>query len=162
MIAIGAGHRDHNELTKKIVRAYREHYYDALSDQQILQIEHQFKLLRDEGRIPQDLYKEVLREFSKYYKKGSATSRRKSPAMLNPTENNTKGGIDLNPAQMSMQIKKNGEDFKFEFNGTPIDAAQVTGVSFTICSMTSVTNLPKIIGLNMKLSENKIFSIAPS
>ena len=42
------------------------------------------------------------------------------------------GGIDLNPAQMSMQVKKEGEDFKFDFNGTEIDAAQVIGVTFTI------------------------------
>ena len=34
------------------------------------------------------------------------------------------GGIDLNPAQMSMQVKNKGEDFNFNFNGTEIDAAQ--------------------------------------
>jgi signal transduction histidine kinase len=63
--------------------------------------------------------------------------------------NNT-GGIDLNPAQMSMQIKKQGEDFKFDFNGTQIDAAQVTGAAFTIRQMIPVTNLPQILGFNQK------------
>ena len=61
-----------------------------------------------------------------------------------------KGGIDLNPAQMSMQVKKEGEDFKFNFNGTEIDAAQVTGATFTIRTMTPVTNLPLILGLNFE------------
>ena len=57
------------------------------------------------------------------------------------------GGIDLNPAQMSMQVKEEGEDFKFDFNGTGIDAAQVTGATFTIHTMTPATNMPLILGL---------------
>ena len=61
---------------------------------------------------------------------------------------NGPGGIDLNPADMSMQVKKEGEDFKFDFNGTEMDAAQVTGATFTIRSMTPVTNLPLSLGLN--------------
>jgi ElaB/YqjD/DUF883 family membrane-anchored ribosome-binding protein len=60
------------------------------------------------------------------------------------------GGIDLNPAQMSMQVKKDGQDFKFNFNGTEIDAAQVTGATFTIRTMTPVTNLPQILGFNLE------------
>jgi hypothetical protein len=63
------------------------------------------------------------------------------------------GGIDLNPAQMSMQVKKEGEDFKFNFNGTEIDAAQVTGATFIIRTMTPVTNLPLILGLSAKQSQ---------
>jgi len=59
-----------------------------------------------------------------------------------------KGGIDLNPAQMSVQVKKEGEDFKFDFNGTEIDAAQVTGATFTIRQMTPVKDLPQVLGLN--------------
>ena len=61
-----------------------------------------------------------------------------------------KGGIDLNPAQMSMQVKKEGENFKFNLNGMEIDAAQVTGATFTIRTMTPVTNLPMILGLNQE------------
>jgi len=60
----------------------------------------------------------------------------------------TKGGIDLNPAQMSMQVKKEGEDFKFDFNGSEIDAAEVTGATFTIRQMTPVVNLPQVLRLN--------------
>jgi curved DNA-binding protein CbpA len=64
------------------------------------------------------------------------------------------GGIDLNPAQMSMQVKKEGQDFKFDFNGTEIDAAQVTGVTFTIRTMTPVINLQQILGLTPKPIDN--------
>jgi hypothetical protein len=59
------------------------------------------------------------------------------------------GGIDLNPARDVMQVKKDGADFKFEFNGQTIDAAQVTGATFTIRTMTPVTNLPEMLGLNL-------------
>ena len=65
------------------------------------------------------------------------------------------GGIDLNPARMSTRVRKEGEDFKFNFNGPEIDAAQavtsqwlVTGAVFTIRHMTPVTDLPRILGLN--------------
>jgi hypothetical protein len=58
-----------------------------------------------------------------------------------------KGGIDLNPAQMSMQVKNEGRDFRFNFNGNEIDAAEVTGVSFTIRQMLPVKNLLQILGL---------------
>jgi len=78
-----------------------------------------------------------------------------NPAMLNRLDKSQltqKGGIDLNPAQMSMQVKKEGQDFKFNFNGTEIDAAQVTGATFTIRTMTPVTNLPQILGLNLSKS----------
>jgi len=38
---------------------------------------------------------------------------------------------------MSMQVKKEGEDFKFNFNGTEIDAAQVTGATLPSAHDTS-------------------------
>ena len=64
-----------------------------------------------------------------------------------------KGGIDFNPAQMSMNIKIEGQDFKFNFHGTEIDAAQVTGATFTIRTMTPVANLLLTLGLNQELAE---------
>jgi hypothetical protein len=70
-------------------------------------------------------------------------------AAMNVAENRKSqggpGGIDLNPAQMSIQVKKDGQDFKFNFNGTEIEAAQVTGATFTIRAMTPVTNLSQIL-----------------
>ena len=63
------------------------------------------------------------------------------------------GGINLDPAQMSMQVKKEGEDFKFNFNGRVIDAAQVTGVIFNIRQMIPVTNLSFILGSSQEPAE---------
>ncbi|MBF0570979.1 MAG: sensor histidine kinase [Candidatus Omnitrophica bacterium] len=60
-----------------------------------------------------------------------------------------KGGIDFNPAKMGMQVKKEGADFKFDFNGTQIDAAQVTGATFTIKQMTPVTDLIAVLGISI-------------
>jgi hypothetical protein len=61
---------------------------------------------------------------------------------------NSTGGIDLNPAQMTVETKKEGGDFKFEWNGQTFNAAQVTGVTFTIRAMTPVVDLPGVLGLS--------------
>jgi hypothetical protein len=58
------------------------------------------------------------------------------------------GGIDLNPAQMVMDIRKGAEDFKFDFNGLELDSRQIAGVQFNIRQITPVTNLPLILGIN--------------
>jgi len=58
------------------------------------------------------------------------------------------GGINLNPAQMSMQVKGQEEDFKFQWNGQTFDSAQITGATFTIRSITPVIDLSLILGLN--------------
>jgi len=71
------------------------------------------------------------------------------PAMID-YNSSSKGGIDLNPAQMSLQVKNGAQDFKFDFNGTQIDVAHVTGAIFTIRTMTPVSNLPLELGLNLE------------
>ena len=88
---------------------------------------------------------------------GNALSQGNISIMINKTDLKkiTPGGIDLNPAQMSMRVKKEGEDFKFDFNGTEIDAAQVIGATFTIRTMKPVTNLPQILGLNLEPAESQ-------
>jgi hypothetical protein len=58
------------------------------------------------------------------------------------------GGIDLNPAQITLQVKREGENFHFNFNGLSFNAAQVIGAIFFIRSMTPVTNLPGLLGLS--------------
>ena len=107
--------------------------------------------------IPEE-YKKIARKVLEEYRK-THSNKKEMPPTHKPTStrggtnSNGKtdhlGGIDLNPSQMSMQIKKQGEDFKFYFNGTQIDAAQVTGATFTIRTMTPVVNLPLELGLNM-------------
>jgi hypothetical protein len=73
------------------------------------------------------------------------------------------GGIDLNPAQMNMQVKNgslinlSGKDNNFDFKGTEINAAQVIGVTFNIRSMTPAINIPVILGLEQPtLKLNKV------
>ena len=65
------------------------------------------------------------------------------------------GGINLNPSQMSLQVKEDGMDFKFSFNGILIDAAQLTGMGFTIRQMTPVRDLPRILGFEDKPAQNR-------
>ena len=78
---------------------------------------------------------------------------RNSPRLISKDQAmHTKGGIDLNPAQINMQVKNGSQDFKFDFNGNEIDAASIIGATFTIRNMTSVTNLPLLLGLNMEPS----------
>ncbi len=71
----------------------------------------------------------------------------KDKAMLS---SDVKGGIDLNPAQMALETKKEGQDFHFNFNGHDIDAAQIVGAEFEIERLSPVTNLPFILGLTTK------------
>jgi hypothetical protein len=76
----------------------------------------------------------------------SSPAKEETPITTNSAMN-TPGGIDLNPAQMSMQVQKQGEDFKFDFNGVQMDASQVAGINFTILDIASVSNLPSKLGL---------------
>ena len=73
------------------------------------------------------------------------TIQRVKPAEKAMNINQSKnGGIDLNPAQMSIQVKKDGQEFKFNFNDLKIDVAQVTGATFTIQSINIESKLEKI------------------
>jgi len=74
-------------------------------------------------------------------------------------QNSKTGGIDFDPAQMSMLVKKSGQDFKFDFNGTEIDAAQVTGATFTIRTMTPVINLSMELGLSSPKKEEVLAKV---
>ncbi|MDE2027309.1 MAG: hypothetical protein KGJ11_02050 [Candidatus Omnitrophica bacterium] len=69
---------------------------------------------------------------------------------------NKNGGIDLNPAQMSMQVKKEGQDFKFQWNGQTFDAAQITGATFKIETMTPVADLSLVLGLKKAAPEMQL------
>lgn len=64
------------------------------------------------------------------------------------TNRTSTGGIDFNPAQMHVEVKQQGDSFKFDYNGKVIDAAQIVGAKFTISSMTPVTNISDILGVS--------------
>jgi CheY-like chemotaxis protein len=57
------------------------------------------------------------------------------------------GGINLNPAQMSLQVRNEGEDFKFDLNGADSDTGQVMGATFNILQMTPVVDLLQTLDL---------------
>jgi len=69
-------------------------------------------------------------------------------AMAADVKPGTKGGIDLDPAQMSLDVKKEGEGFQFNGNWQDIDAQNITGAEFVIRRMTPVTDLPLILGIS--------------
>jgi hypothetical protein len=125
----------------------------------------------------------TLREIYEFFDKGSQAKGSNRRSQYNKTATdvgnlieglraritggsmNAKGGIDFNPAQMSMEIKnpavgKEGIASSREAGlaMTPdfsIDPAQVTGATFTIRTMTTVTNLPLILGLNQPAQSNE-------
>ncbi len=65
------------------------------------------------------------------------------------------GGIDFDPAQMGLDVQKEGKGFQFDGStGSPqwlwdIDAQNITGAEFVIRRMAPVTNLPSVLGLNI-------------
>ena len=100
----------------------------------------------DAGELQHRPIDEAFQMYDNFLKKCNDSD----DAMIGLNDVSKKGGIDLNPAQMSMSVKKQGGDFRFEWNGQTFDAAQVTGATFTIRTMTPVTNLPQILGLNLE------------
>ena len=56
------------------------------------------------------------------------------------------GGIDLDPAQMTMDVKKEDGEFRFDFDPKGIDLNNIEGAEFIIRQMTPVTDLPLILG----------------
>ena len=58
-----------------------------------------------------------------------------------------RGGIDLDPAQMSLDVKKEGEGFQFDGQWQSMDLRNITGAEFVIRQMTTVTDLPQVLGL---------------
>ncbi len=58
-----------------------------------------------------------------------------------------KGGIDFDPAQMSLEVKQGAEEFHFKMNGKAINPADIQGAEFTIRSMTQVIDVMKLLQL---------------
>ncbi len=64
------------------------------------------------------------------------------------TQDNSKGGIDLNPKAMDLQVNNTDEDFQFNGEALTIDASQVAGIGFTIRQIRPVVNLAEALQLN--------------
>ncbi|MCK5581355.1 MAG: UDP-3-O-acyl-N-acetylglucosamine deacetylase [Candidatus Omnitrophica bacterium] len=63
VIAVEAGHRDHNELVRKIVETSTSGDYEEYDEEQVLEVVNKFQLLRDSGKIPEELFEEILGAF---------------------------------------------------------------------------------------------------
>ncbi len=59
----------------------------------------------------------------------------------------TYGGIDLNPALLDLQIKRDGQGVPLPVNQQPIENMNINGFLPVIINVTPVTNLPLLLGL---------------
>ncbi|GEM_PF-4387928 len=64
-----------------------------------------------------------------------------------PLESTTKGGIDLNPALLDLQIKRDGNGVPLPLPQQPIKDMHIEGFLPVIINVTPITNLPLLLGI---------------
>ncbi len=65
----------------------------------------------------------------------------------------TNGGIDLNPATMNMQIKRDGNGVPLPLNLQPIDNINIEGFQPIIINVAPINNLPLLLGIKTNPAE---------
>ena len=70
------------------------------------------------------------------------------------------GGIDLNPALLDLQIKRDDKGIPLPMNQQPIQQMHIEGFIPIIINVTPVTNLPLLLGLGGEEEENE-FGLNP-
>ncbi len=65
----------------------------------------------------------------------------------------TKGGIDLNPNTMNMQIKRDGNGVPLPLNLQPIDNINIEGFQPIIINVAPIHNLPLLLGIKVNPNE---------
>ena len=90
------------------------------------------------------------------YVEGSEVKPTSSPQATNDS---TKGGIDLNPANLNLQIKRDGNGVPLAVEFQDIPNINVNGFVPVIINITPVTNLPLLLGTNTNLHEQQLSSI---
>jgi hypothetical protein len=154
------------KLQAEYMRIVKEKFREVLS-----------RKLLERGVAGKDIRTEVDRMSNKLFISETYKTEKTLVADL-AMKSREPGGIDLNPAQMRMEIEDRsptktfgddngrsafgddngrsafGDDILSSASGNDasftIDPAQVTGATFTIRTMTPVTNLPQILGLNLE------------
>ena len=63
------------------------------------------------------------------------------------------GGIDLNPALMDLQIKRDGNGVPLPFNLQPAEIMNIEGLLPVIINVTPVLNVPLLLGLDMPVDK---------
>jgi len=80
-------------------------------------------------------------------------------AMLAGADDFTKGGIDLNPANLNLQIKRDGNGVPLPIQFQDIPNINVEGFLPVIIQITPVTNLPLLFGIKTNPKEQQLSSL---
>ncbi len=67
-------------------------------------------------------------------------------AMLGREQSDNVGGIDLNPANLNLRIKRDGDGQPLPFDAQPIDSINIEGLVPVIINVTPIINLPLLLG----------------
>jgi len=78
------------------------------------------------------------------------------------TEDLPLGGINLNPALMDLQIKRDGNGIPLPFNLQPIEIMNIEGFIPVIINVTPVLNVPLLLGFDMPDTNDKPYDSADS
>jgi hypothetical protein len=65
------------------------------------------------------------------------------------------GGIDLNPALLDLQIKRDGNGVPLPIPMQPIETMHIDGFLPVIINIVPITNLPTLLGLELPAQEKK-------
>jgi len=65
------------------------------------------------------------------------------------------GGINLNPALMDLQIKRDGNGVPLPFHLQPVEIMDIDGFIPVIINVTPVVNVPLLLGFNMPETDDK-------
>jgi hypothetical protein len=71
------------------------------------------------------------------------------------------GGIDLNPARLTLQIKRddNGTPLPIPLQPIPVEMMRIDGFVPVIINITPITNLPMILGVNETGSDTQTIDV---
>ena len=70
------------------------------------------------------------------------------------------GGINLNPALLDLQVKRDGNGIPLPFNLQPATVMNIEGFIPVIINITPVINLPMLLGWDVPETEDKPFDAA--
>jgi len=85
-----------------------------------------------------------------------------SPATKPHATSDEVGGINLNPALMDLQIKRDGNGVPLPFNLQPDTIMNIEGLIPVIINVTPVVNLPMLLGWDIPDADNRPFDSADS
>lgn len=98
-----------------------------------------------------DAVQKIIRSVETKYKELISSSPIRDDQLANETVRMTQdakyGGIDLNPAHLDLQIKRDGKGIPLPLFQQPIETFNIEGFVPVIINVTPITNLPLLLGL---------------